>query len=158
MIKRVASKLSSLVSYLYQWNINILMRVIKPIMSIETLKIVYYTYFRSRMTYGIIFWGNSFSMQIFRTQMSGLRPRDSCREAFRDCRILPLQSQDIFSLSIVVVNNMRFYHSTSQIHGFNTRRNFYLHRPRTNLSIYQRGPYYFGIKLFNYFPLNVKFK
>jgi hypothetical protein len=45
-----------------------LMRVIKPFMSTETLKIVYYSYFHSLMTYGIIFWGNSFSMQIFRTQ------------------------------------------------------------------------------------------
>lgn len=67
-----------------------LMRVIKPIMPIETLKIVYYSYFHSLLTYGIIFWGNSScSIQIFRIQkriiriMSGLRPRDSCRDAFR---------------------------------------------------------------------------
>jgi hypothetical protein len=41
-----------------------LMRVIKPIMSIETLKILYSSYFHSLMTYIIIFWGNSsFSMQ-----------------------------------------------------------------------------------------------
>jgi hypothetical protein len=60
------------------------MRVIKPIMSTETQTIVYYSYFHSLMTYGIIFWGNSScSMQIFRTQkrvirvMSGLRPNDS---------------------------------------------------------------------------------
>jgi hypothetical protein len=46
----------------------------------------------------MIFWGNSFSIHIFRTQkriirvMSGLRPRDSCREAFRDWEILPLHA------------------------------------------------------------------
>jgi hypothetical protein len=64
------------------------MRVIKPIMSIETQKIVYYSCLHSLMTYGIMFWGNSScSMQIFRTQkriikvMSGLRPKDSCRDA-----------------------------------------------------------------------------
>jgi hypothetical protein len=98
-------------------------------------------------SYGIIFWGNSsFSMQIFRIQkkvirvMSGLRPRDSCKEAFKDWGILPLQSQYIFSL-LFVVNNMGFYHSTSQIHGFNTRRNFELYRLQTSLSICQRGPY-----------------
>jgi hypothetical protein len=105
-----------------------LMRVIKLIMSIETLKVAYSSYFYSLMTsYGIIFWGNSsFSMQIFRIQkriirvMSGLRPRDSCRQAFRDWGILPLQSQYISFLLIFVVNNMGFYHSTSQIDGFNT--------------------------------------
>jgi hypothetical protein len=106
------------------------------------------------MTYGIIFWGNSsFSTQIFRIQkriitiMSGLRPRDSCRETFKDWGFLPLQSQYIFSLLTSVVNNMGFYHSTSQIHGFNKRHNFDLYCPQTNLSICQRGPYYFGIKL-----------
>jgi hypothetical protein len=122
-----------------------LIRVTKLIMSTETLKIVYYSYFHSLMTCGIIFWGNSsFSMQIFRTQnrmirvMNGLRPRDSCREAFRDWGILPLQCQYIFFLLIFVVNNMGFYHLTSQIHGFNTGRNFDLYRPQTNLSICQR--------------------
>jgi hypothetical protein len=83
--------------------------------------------------------------------MSGLRPRGSCREAFTDWGILPLQSQYIFSLLIFVVNNMGFYHSTSQIHGFNTRCNFDLYHLQTNLPICERGPYYFGIKLFNHF-------
>jgi hypothetical protein len=88
--------------------------------------------------------------------VSGLRPRDSRREAFKDWGILPLQSQYIFSLLIFAVNNLGFYHSTSQIHGFNTRRNFYLYRPQTNFSICQRGPYYFGIKLLNHLPLDIK--
>jgi hypothetical protein len=39
---------------------------------------------------------------------------------------------------------------------FNTRHNFDLYRPQANLTVYQRGPYYFGIKLFNYLPLNIK--
>jgi hypothetical protein len=36
------------------------------------------------------------------------------------------------------------------------RRNFDLYRPQTNLTIYQRGPFYFGIKLFNHLPLKIK--
>jgi hypothetical protein len=51
---------------------------------------------------------------------------------------------------------MGLYHKSSQIHGLNMRRNFDLYRPRTNLTIYQRGPYYFGIKLFNHLPLKIK--
>jgi hypothetical protein len=108
------------------------MRMIKP-MSLVTRKIVHYSYFHSLMTYRIIFWGNSScSMQIFRTQkriirvMSGLRAKDSCGDAFKEWRSLPLQSQYIFSLLIFVVNNMGSYQLTSQIHGFNTRRNFLL--------------------------------
>jgi hypothetical protein len=59
-------------------------------------------------------------------------------------------------LLIFAANNMGFYHLASQIHGFNTRRNFDLYRPQTILSICQRGSYYFGIKLFNHLPLNIK--
>jgi hypothetical protein len=50
---------------------------------------------------------------------------------------------------------MGSYHPTSQIHGFNTRRNFDLYCPQTNLTIYQRGPYNFGIKLFNHLPSSI---
>jgi hypothetical protein len=106
------------------------------------------------MTYGIISGAIlPLGCKIFRIQkriirvMSDLRPSDSCREAFKDWRMLPLHSQYIFSLLIFVVNNVGFYHSTSQIHGINTRRNFDLYSLETNLIICQRGPYYFGIKL-----------
>jgi hypothetical protein len=51
---------------------------------------------------------------------------------------------------------MGLCHKSSQIHGLNIRRNFDLYRPQTNLTIYQRGPYYFGIKLFNHLPLKIK--
>jgi hypothetical protein len=79
-----------------------------------------------------------------------------CRETFKDWGILPLQSQYTFSLFIFVVNNRGFYYSTSQIHGFSTRQNFDPYCLQTSLSICQRGPYYFGIKLFNHLPLNIK--
>jgi hypothetical protein len=51
---------------------------------------------------------------------------------------------------------MGLYHKSSQVHGLNMRRNFDLYRPQANLTIYQRGPYYFGIKLFNHLPLKIK--
>jgi hypothetical protein len=51
---------------------------------------------------------------------------------------------------------MDLYRKSSQIHGLNMRCNFDLYRPQTNLTIYRRGPYYFGIKLFNHLPLKIK--
>jgi hypothetical protein len=54
------------------------------------------------------------------------------------------------------VNNNGLYHTTSQIHGVNTRRNFDLYRPQSNLTTYQKEPYYFGITLFNHLPLSIK--
>jgi hypothetical protein len=81
------------------------LRGIRPFMSHDAFKYVYYSYFHSLITYGIIFWGNSsYSSHIFRLQkkavriITGSRPRDSCRELFKHLRILPLQSQYILSL------------------------------------------------------------
>ena len=76
------------------------LRVVKPFLSLDSLKMVYYPYFHSVMTYGLIFWGNSHhSNIIFRLQkriiriIVGIRGRDSCREHFKNLKILPLQSQ-----------------------------------------------------------------
>jgi hypothetical protein len=66
-------------------------RAFKPYMSQETLRMIYFSYVNSVMTYGIIFWGNSpNSIHIFRLQkkiikiITNSRCRDSCRELFRN--------------------------------------------------------------------------
>ena len=65
-------------------------RVITPLMTDDTLKMIYYSYVHSIITYGIIFWGNSpHSIHIFKTQkriiriMTKSRRRDSCRQLFK---------------------------------------------------------------------------
>jgi len=84
------------------------MRLVKPYVTANTLKVIYYFYFHSIMTYGLIFWGNSpDSIKIFRLQkkiiriMMGCRSRDSCRKLFLNLEILPLPSQYILNPSIV---------------------------------------------------------
>jgi len=62
------------------------------------------------MSYGIIFWGNSLhSSVISRMQKRVIRIilrcgyRESCRELFKELKILPLSSQYIFSLLLFIV-------------------------------------------------------
>jgi len=38
---------------------SFVMRAVKPFLSQDALRLVYYSYFHSIMTYGLIFWGNS---------------------------------------------------------------------------------------------------
>jgi len=64
-------------------------RSIKPFMSVEAMRLVYFSYFHSILSYGIIFWGNSVhSKYIFKIQKRTIRVitdsgmRDSCRELF----------------------------------------------------------------------------
>ena len=102
------------------------LRCIRPFMSQEALKSVYDSYFHSLITYGIIFGGNSsYSSCIFRLQkkavrtIMGSRSRDSCRELIKHLRILPLQSQYIFSLLIFIADNKNLFHVNSEIHSIN---------------------------------------
>jgi hypothetical protein len=91
-------------------------RAIKPYTSYETMRMVYFSYFHSIMTYGLISWGNSpLCIRIFRLQKRLIRiitnsgSRDSCRELFKKLKVLPLYSQYILSLSLFMVKNIYFY-------------------------------------------------
>jgi len=44
----------------------------------------------------------------------------------------------------------------SEIHSFNTKNKLNLHPPLQKLTVYQRGPYYSGIKAFNNLPSYIK--
>jgi hypothetical protein len=73
--------------------------IIKRFMCQENLKSIYYFYFHSLMTHGIIFWRNStHSIHVFQLQkrvhriINYSRPRESCRQLFKKLGILPLMS------------------------------------------------------------------
>ena len=78
-------------------------RTIRPYVSQNTLKIIYYSYFHSVMKYGLLFWGSSTeSIKIFKLQkkviriIMGYKSNHSCRDLFVALGILPLYSQYIF--------------------------------------------------------------
>jgi len=67
---------------------------VKPYVTINNLKMIYYSYFHSVVTYGLLFWRNtSNSIKIFRLQkkiiriMMGCRNTDSCRKLFFNLEI-----------------------------------------------------------------------
>jgi hypothetical protein len=84
--------------------------------------------------------------------MTGIRNR----EYFKRLKILPLQSQYLLSLLLFVAKNPDYFRLNSEIHGFNTKNKGNLHLPPTNLTIFQKGPYYSGIKAFNNLPIYIK--
>jgi hypothetical protein len=56
------------------------------------------------------------------------------------------------------INNIDHYHFVSEIHNRNTRHGFNLnlYNLPVNLSLYHRGSYCMGIKIFNSLPLRLK--
>ena len=140
-----------------------IMRNIKSYMPLNTMKTIYYSYFNSIMSYGLPFWGNSpHSQRIFRIQkkiiriMVGCRSRASCRNLFRELEILPLASQYIYSLLLFVVNNINLFLFNSNNSTKTTRQAINLHQPLTNFTVYQKGVYCMGIKVYNNLPLHIK--
>jgi hypothetical protein len=68
-------------------------RSVKPFMSLEAMRLFYFSYIHSVLSYGIIFWGNSVhSKYNFKIQKRTTRiiinagTTDSCRDLFKNCR------------------------------------------------------------------------
>ena len=125
-------------------------RAIKPLLSLNMLRPIYFSYFHSIMSYSIILWGNSYpSNNIFKIQagiiriMTNKSKCDSCRYLFNQMQILTLPSQYIFSLLIFVVQNRDLFLFNSEIHNINSHNNSNLHMPNTNLTVVQKGVLYF---------------
>jgi hypothetical protein len=81
------------------------------------------------MSYGIMFWGNSsHSSEIFKMQkrvitiIMGYGYRESCRELFKELKILTLSSQYIFFLLLFVFKNKDYFVSKSVYHNINMRQ------------------------------------
>ena len=51
---------------------------------------------------------------------------------------------------------MSWYSKTSEIHSFNTKNKLNIHPPLSKLTVFQRGPFYSGIKAFNNLPSYIK--
>jgi len=127
-------------------------QTIPGMMSQETLRMVYFAFVHSVMSYGIILGGNQpHSEKIFKIQkrviriITDTRARDSYRELFKKLEILPLYSQYIFSLSLFVIKNKHLFSTNYQIHSVHTVFKTNLHAPIANLTKFQKWVYYSGI-------------
>jgi hypothetical protein len=151
---RIISKLSSITYALKQ---------IKYYLTTDALKLLYYAHVHSIMSYGVIFWGKSSgARRVFKLQkrivriIANKKPRDSCREVFKNMRINTLYSQYIYSLILFVVNNKCIFATNNEIHNHNTRNKNDLHPLLSKLGKFKKGPYISGIKAYNHLPYYLK--
>ena len=54
------------------------------------------------------------------------------------------------------VQNKNLFMTNNENHNLDTRQRNNLYLPQANLTIYQKGAYYSGIKMFNNRPLEIK--
>jgi hypothetical protein len=81
------------------------LRQVKYSLTIETLKIICFAHINTIVSYGVILWGNSSCAKtVFKLQkkiiriITNTRPRDSCREIFRNTQKITLYSQYIYTI------------------------------------------------------------
>jgi hypothetical protein len=55
-----------------------------------------------------------------------------------------------------VIDNKEHFKRNSEVHHINTRNKFSLHQPPSNLSLYQKGAHYTGVKVFNNLPPQIR--
>ena len=70
--------------------------------------------------------------------------------------ILPLKSQYIFSILLFVAKNKKLFITNYDSHNVKTRQGENLNFPLLQLTIYQKGIYFTGIKIFNKLPSYLK--
>lgn len=118
----------------------------------------YYAYIDSRIRYGIIFWGNSVEApRIFTLQKRAVRTmfnisrRETCRNTFRDYKILTLPGIYIIECVVFIKKHYNFFIECEGSHQYNTRRNN-LRPPFTHFTGIQKNALHQIIKIYNYLP------
>jgi hypothetical protein len=100
---------------------------------------------------------SSYTIKLFRIQkrviriMMGLKKKDSCRNSFKEMKILPLCSQ-YYSLMQYVVNNSHLFIRNIEVHNIGTRQHINLFPPSISRTKVQKGACYSGIKIYNHLP------
>lgn len=137
-------------------------RKIRQLTDIATARLVYFSYFHSIMSYGILLWGHAASIHtIFVLQKRAirsvykLRGRDSLRELFKEIDILTLPSQYVFENIMYARKNASRYLKNSDLHRFNTRNKNKIAQPQSRLSKVRNSFVGNCIQFYNKIPDNI---
>lgn len=139
------------------------LRRLKQISSDETMRTAYFALFEAHIRYGLPVWGNTSKTNTQRVLilqkramriLAGLGPRESCRAAFCQFKVLTVVS--IFILETALYAKRQNLQRGSDIHNHNTRRANNITLPIHHLSLYEKQPTYMGAKFLNILPEEVK--
>ena len=119
-----------------------LVRTLKSTVTIDVLKLVYFSIVQSALSYGLIYWGLSSEIEsVFSLQkkiiriMAGFSFRQHCKPAFIKLQLLTLPCLYIFHVALYTRNNLNNYSQNQDIHNYNTRTKTDLNIPFHRLSL-----------------------
>jgi hypothetical protein len=88
--------------------------------------------------------------------MSGVGKSTSCRQLFKDCKILTVTLLYILEVSGFIKRYKIAVQKNKQIHYHNTRRDMNLHIKSYNANLYKKSVINMGIRLYNKVPNHIK--
>jgi hypothetical protein len=122
-----------------------LIQLAQGIMGSGMIKSLYHSKFESLARYGIIFWGvERESIVIFRLQkrvirtMCGVGRNTSCRQLFKDCKLLTITSLYILEVLCFIKKYKLVIQKNEQVHDHNTRRRKDLHVQSYNTNLHKK--------------------
>lgn len=138
-------------------------RKIRHLTDIPTARLVYFSYFHSIMSYGILLWGRAADIEtIFILQkrairaIYNLRSRESLRERFKDIEILTVPCQYIFDNILYVRKNISMFLKNSDRHNLNTRHKSRLAVPYFRLTKSKTSFMGHCIRFYNKIPSSIQ--
>jgi hypothetical protein len=84
------------------------------------------------------------------------RSRDSCREFFKKLKFCASNHSIYFLFYYLWLKTENNLNLILEIRSIDTRYNNNFHYPVCNLTVFQKGKYYFGTKAFNNLPSGIK--
>lgn len=139
------------------------LRTLRDQVPINTLLSIYYAQVYSAISYCITIWGkSSLSLNVFKMQkriiriIARLNPRESCRQTFKDLKILTLPCIYILQCLLDTKKNLTDFECNNTAHNYGTRFGSDLRTPKHKLALFEKGPRYWGHKLYNKLPGSIK--
>lgn len=153
-ISNVCTKISSLCYVL---------RHLKKFVNDFVLKSFYFAQIQSVLAYGLICWGTQTQIsKVFVMQKRAIRimfelgPRVSCKPIFKREKILPLPCLYIYQVLIYTHKNINKFTTLGDTHEYKTRNMQKLKIPNHRTTLYEKGPKYNSIKIYNQLPNKYK--
>lgn len=138
-------------------------RRIKHVCNPEVARIAYFALFESHLRYGIAVWGGASKNNLERTLvkqkgaircLANLNYRDSCRESFKNLKILTAVS--LYIREVILHSITTTQPRNMDLHQYNTRHATDFSLPQHHLSLYKQKPSYKGALYYNKLPEHLK--
>lgn len=139
---------------------------LRGVVNTSSLLSFYYAYVESRLSYGIIFWGSHIGTvhRVFLMQkkiirnICGAKYLENCAPLFYRLKIMSVFSLYIYNIGIFVRDNLHKFISNGALNTgtITTRQKNNIAVPRHSTALFETGPHYMGVKIYNYIPEDIK--